>query len=114
MSDELTLARETIRRLNRRVQSAESGLAEKINENAGRSLGRAFANAAATMYAAQLVDANETIGRQCVEIARLRETALTGDDIGFILSGEFGPRTCPCSHCIALSKKLDRLLKGSA
>lgn len=53
---ELDRAHATIRRLNRRVQSAESGLAEKINANAGPSLGRAFANAAATMYAAQLED----------------------------------------------------------
>ena len=53
---ELERAHATIRRLNRRVQSAESGLAEKINANAGRTLGRAFANAAATMYASQLED----------------------------------------------------------
>jgi predicted hydrocarbon binding protein len=53
---ELERAHATIRRLNRRVQSAESGLAEKINANAGRTLGRAFANAAATMYLSQLDD----------------------------------------------------------
>lgn len=47
---EITRLRETIQRLNRRVQSAESGLAEKINANAGQSLGRALANASATYW----------------------------------------------------------------
>lgn len=46
---ELAQSRETIKRLNRRVQIAESGLAEKIKAS-GRSLGRALANAAADMF----------------------------------------------------------------
>ncbi len=54
MGDELTAARDTIRRLNRRCQDYEAALAEKLNANAGRSFGRALANGAATMYRAQL------------------------------------------------------------
>ena len=70
---ELEMARETIRRLNRRCQSAEAGLAEKVNANAGRSLGRAFANAAATMYEAQLEEARASL-------AHLQENALTPEE----------------------------------
>lgn len=55
-SPEIAQSRETIRRLNRRVQSAEAGLSEKINAHAGQSFGRILANSAATMYAAQIED----------------------------------------------------------
>jgi hypothetical protein len=70
---ELDRAHATIRRLNRRVQSAEAGLAEKINANKGQSLGRILAISAATMYAAQLED--------------LRATLPTSDEATFILDG---------------------------
>jgi hypothetical protein len=75
---ELEMARETIRRLNRRCQSAEAGLAEKVNANAGRSLGRAFANAAATMYEAQLEEARASL-------AHLQENALTPEEARVIV-----------------------------
>ncbi|HET9819598.1 MAG TPA: hypothetical protein VFP92_10575 [Rhodanobacteraceae bacterium] len=47
---ELAAARETIKRLNRRVQVAEAGIAEKVKASAPGSLGRALANAAADKY----------------------------------------------------------------
>jgi hypothetical protein len=47
---ELAQSRETVKRLNRRVQVAEAGVAEKVKESSGRNLGRALANAAAEMY----------------------------------------------------------------
>lgn len=47
---ELAESRETIKRLNRRVQVAEAGIAEKVKEASGRNLGRALANAAADMF----------------------------------------------------------------
>lgn len=56
--DELAQARETIRTLNRRCQSAEAGLAVKLDEmqRAGVSFGRGLANHAASMYLAQRDD----------------------------------------------------------
>src|SRR5574337_2005371 len=47
---ELAASRETIKRLNRRVQIAEAGVAEKVKASAGRSLGCALANAAADAF----------------------------------------------------------------
>ena len=47
---ELAESRETIKRLNRRVQVAEAGVAEKVKVSAPGSFGRALANAAADMY----------------------------------------------------------------
>jgi hypothetical protein len=52
---ELAHMRETVKRLNRRVQSAESGLTAKLVT--GPCLGRALANSAATMYREKLADA---------------------------------------------------------
>lgn len=57
---ELDQARETIKRLNRRCQSAESGLAARI-EPGDRTLGRVFANAAAVMYRERLEDVRACI-----------------------------------------------------
>lgn len=42
--------RETVRRLNRRAQALEAGIAEKIASHPPGSMGRALANAAAEMY----------------------------------------------------------------
>ena len=53
---ELAALRETNQKLNRRCQSAEAGLAAKLTS--GPSFGRALANAAATMYHAQLAERN--------------------------------------------------------
>jgi len=50
---DLAAARDKIRELNRRCQSAEAGLAEKVNAHAGPSLGRSLANAAGVMYREQ-------------------------------------------------------------
>ena len=47
---ELATARETIKRLNRRVQVAEAGVAEKVKASAQGSFGRALANAASEMF----------------------------------------------------------------
>jgi hypothetical protein len=99
----LTRAHATIRRLNRRVQSAEAGLAEKVNANAGRSFGRALANSAATMYGAQLEDAKALI-------QSLRETALTPEEaqhgLDQIPDNQCGwpPEDCPL--CDSLRAKL--------
>ena len=49
LETELAASRETNSRLNRRCQQYERGLAEKLAENKGPSLGRALANAAAEM-----------------------------------------------------------------
>ena len=80
---ELAAARETIRRLNRRCQSAEQGLAQKIDEmqRAGRSMGRAFANSAATMYREQLADANAKLQAVAADAARLLDHMNTVPDI---------------------------------
>lgn len=45
--------RETVKRLNRRVQVAEAGIAEKVKVSAPGSFGRGLANAAAEMYKAE-------------------------------------------------------------
>src|SRR5690242_515849 len=47
---ELATARETIKRLNRRVQVAEAGVAQKVKASAPGSFGRGLANAAADMF----------------------------------------------------------------
>jgi len=52
---ELAALRETNQKLNRRCQSAEQGLAAKLDAG-GPSFGRALANAAATMYREQLAE----------------------------------------------------------
>lgn len=82
-SDELAAARETVRRLNRRCQSAERGLAEKVDElqRAGPSLGRALANAAATMYREQLADANAKLHALAADAAQLLQDMNTVPDI---------------------------------
>lgn len=48
-------AREKAKAMNRRCQALESGMAQKVEDakRQGGSLGRAFANAAATMYEAR-------------------------------------------------------------
>lgn len=40
------------------------------------------------------------------------ERTLSDADLGFLLSGEYGARNCPCQYCGALSKKLDAILKS--
>lgn len=57
----LTEARETIRRLNRRCQSAEAGLVAKMES--GPCFGRALANASATMYREQNVELRALLER---------------------------------------------------
>lgn len=57
----LIAMRETNARLNRRCQSAESGLAEKLEKRSGFSLGRALANSAAHMYFEQTVDLGDQL-----------------------------------------------------
>lgn len=61
----LCISRDTVRRLNRRVQSAESGLAAKMES--GPSFGRALANSAATMYRSRLAAVEESVRRFFVE-----------------------------------------------
>jgi hypothetical protein len=68
---ELAESRETIKRLNRRVQIAEAGVAEKVKEHAGGSLGRALANAAADMYMRERDEAQ-------AELAALKARILPG------------------------------------
>ena len=58
---DLAAARDKIRELNRRCQSAEAGLAEKVNATAGHSLGRALSNAAGVMYREQYRDLLATV-----------------------------------------------------
>lgn len=74
-SKELAEARETIRRLNRRCQSAERGLAEKLEEarRAGPSLGRALANSSATMHRAQNAELTARLRHLEEENARLKD-----------------------------------------
>lgn len=51
---EIAELRETNTRLNRRCQTLEAGIAEKVSSNAGPSLGRSLANAAATRAQAEI------------------------------------------------------------
>lgn len=71
--ERLDEARETITRLNRRVQMAESGLAEKLKESAPGSLGRSLANAAAEKYMHERDEARAELLLLAKENARLRE-----------------------------------------
>lgn len=61
----------------------------------------------------QFADIQDEIDRLS-RAASLKTEQLTGNDIGFILSSEFGPRTCPCPHCIELAKKLQTLLQKTS
>ena len=75
IEEQLRRCRETNKSLNRRLQSAESGLAAKIEEmqRAGISFGRSFANAAATMYEGKFREAEAELARVTAENARLRD-----------------------------------------
>jgi hypothetical protein len=70
MQAELAESRETIKRLNRRVQVAEAGVAEKVKASGG-SLGRALANAAADRYMRERDEAQ-------AELAALKARILPG------------------------------------
>ena len=72
---ELATARETISRLNRRCQSAESGLRDTIEvaRRAGPSFGRTLANAAATMYERERQELATVLRGQRALLVRLRD-----------------------------------------
>ncbi len=69
MRAELIAARETIVRLNRRCQSAESGLAAKLES--GPCFGRALANSAAVMWHERHDEAQKRIAELEAKIAEL-------------------------------------------
>ncbi len=70
-ADELQIARETIRRLNRRVQAAEAGLKERLKHyvpgQSGPSWGRNMVNALALIYVRERDDLRMTLA----EVANL-------------------------------------------
>ena len=73
LETELAASRETNSRLNRRCQQYERGLAEKLAENKGPSLGRALANAAAEMCEQRAEAAEKRIRELEAECVRLWE-----------------------------------------
>ena len=89
---ELAEARETITRLNRRVQVAEAGVAEKMKASAPGSLGRALANAAASKAEAELAALK----------ARIVESAHVDVTLGCAIDGEIPPDLALCK--VALVK----------
>lgn len=70
---ELDEAMATISKLNRRAQSAESGLRHALDAPGERTLGRACANAAAKMWK----DQHETVEAQCAAMREALEITAT-------------------------------------
>lgn len=101
---EVNRLRETVKRLNRRCQSAESGLAQKIDEmrRAGWSFGRAFANSAATMYSEQIEELKASRVADPELVARLHRAL------------DFHPKALAVSIEVADVRAVLRLLGGES
>lgn len=97
--------RETVARLNRRAQSAESGLAAALagHERDGPSFGRTLANAAAAMYRDQ-AEAAQT--REAALVALLRRLTILHADSQY---GHAGQEITDCPAC-QLRDAMDALL----
>lgn len=99
--------RETVRRLNRRAQALEAGIAEKIASHPPGSMGRALANAAAEMYhsRAQKAETERDELRAKLDSIRCEHCDGTGDVHG--LDGECrGHCTCVYGEVLKLRAKL--------
>jgi hypothetical protein len=99
-------ARETASRLNRRAQSAEAGVAEKIHSGTGPSLGRSLANAGASMFKRERDEA-------LAELARLRERAEALEVENALLHGMMNTQRQARRELEAEQRTLGERLKGS-
>jgi hypothetical protein len=79
LRESITSLRETNKRLNRRCQSAEAGLAAKLES--GPCFGRALANASATMHRAQNAELRELLERFYCAYTEM----WGGDNLGVLL-----------------------------
>lgn len=101
---EILRQREKIRGLNRRCQSAESGLAAK--PTSGPNMGRALANAAATMYRKQLDEAKDEVARLRAENAEIKKSY---DSLAATYDREYEQHNAKCDEAESLRAENERL-----
>jgi len=105
--DENERLREKVRELNRRCQSAESGLADKENAHAGPSFGRSLANASASMHRAQHEELQSEVQRLRASLVEATRDSKRLDEIGKMDTDDLADLVHDMSRGISIRRTVD-------